>query len=396
MRKMSARRVMMMLLGGLFLSLTMTHCAKVGDNAGALNRAFVGTPDSTTYSPFYDSYKIPTADVVADVNDVINATGVQGIVKNYCVSANCHGGKFSPNMNTYSEIKALVTPGNPEASQLWKLITTNDLNEAMPPVNIMKEVTETEKGIIYNWIKNGAKEYPGLDDFRPVAVKLITTGCGSANCHNTATATGAWARKGLIAGLTSADTAQYLYTNPSTGLVTVYCQLSNKQLREAVWNNYKDSVKKFYTDTVAYAAFRPWKTFGTPITLSSVRGPLNSYDDILMDVLYPKSARSNSTVQYKDPVTNVNYYVRGNNFNVTSSLVTRIDSTLILKNPALNVWATAHQGDMAYGDGGLKSGEIALIKAWYFADPNIPDAWKYGPDGTGIMKYRKTGKLITK
>ena len=77
-------------------------------------------------------------------------------------------------------------------------------------------------------------------------------------------------------------------------------------------------------------------------------------------------------------------------------MVTRIDSTMILKNPALNVWATNHQGDMAYGDGGLKPGEIALIKAWYFADPNIPDAWKYGPDGTGILKYRKTGKVITK
>ena len=46
---------------------------------------------------------------------------------------------------------------------------------------------------------------------------------------------------------------------------------------------------------------------------------------------------------------------------------------------------------MAYGDGGLKPHEIALIKAWYFADPNIPAVWKYGNANAGIFKYRKTG-----
>jgi len=51
---------------------------------------------------------------------------------------------------------------------------------------------------------------------------------------------------------------------------------------------------------------------------------------------------------------------------------------------------------MAYGDGGLKPNEVALIKAWYFADPNIPDVWKYGIANVGIFKYRKTGNIITK
>jgi hypothetical protein len=49
---------------------------------------------------------------------------------------------------------------------------------------------------------------------------------------------------------------------------------------------------------------------------------------------------------------------------------------------------------MAYGDGGLKSHEIALVKAWYFADPNIPNVWKYGNANAGIFKYRKTGTII--
>ena len=53
-------------------------------------------------------------------------------------------------------------------------------------------------------------------------------------------------------------------------------------------------------------------------------------------------------------------------------------------------------GGMAYDDGGLTRSEIALVKAWYFADPNIPDVWKYGTDGNGIFKYRKTGTVIKK
>ncbi len=163
-----------------------------------------------------------------------------------------------------------------------------------------------------------------------------------------------------------------------------------------VWKAYKDSVKKFYPDTVANASFRPYKTFGTPVIAASRRGPLNTYDDIIMDIMYPKSVRSSSSVKYTDPVSGKKYYAAGDNYNATSSLLSRVDSTILLANPRTGTFATTHQGDMAYGDGGLKSGEIGLIKAWYFADPNIPDAWKYGLTGNGIFKYRKTGNIIKK
>ena len=133
---------------------------------------------------------------------------------------------------------------------------------------------------------------------------------------------------------------------------------------------------------------------GTAVSASSTRGPLNSYDDILMDIMYPKSARSNSSVQYIDPVTLKAFYVKGNYLNVSSTLVSRIDSTLLVANPYTGVFSTSQQGDMAYGDGGMKSSEIALVKAWYFADPNIPTVWKYGNANAGILKYRKTGKII--
>ncbi len=382
-------------LGVMFLFAFLFQCRKSGDIVKDLDRSFKGSADTTVFASFYDKNIVSTADATPDVNDVIKYRGVQTILHEYCGTSNCHGGPITPKFDSYTDVMKYVTPGNPGSSKLWEFLTTNNFDNAMPPVNSNHELGISDKGIIYNWIVNGAKERPNLADFRPAAIALIVNGCSSANCHNQATATGGWARKGLIAGLTAADTTQYAYINPQTGVQTIYCQLSNTTLRNQVWTAYKDSVKKFYSDTVAFASFRPYKTVGTPVSASSTRGPLNNYDDILMDVFYPKSIRTNSSVVYTDGSGN-KFYVKGDYLNASSSLISRIDSTLLLANPRTGVFATNQQGDMAYGDGGLKPHEIALIKAWYFADPNIPDVWKYGQNNAGIFKYRKTSKIITK
>jgi hypothetical protein len=394
MKKKSILKATTLFLGVMLVSASVIQCTKVGTVVNGLDRSLKGVPDSAVFASYYDSTVISTSDVVPDVNDVIRTRGVQTIIKEYCGTSNCHGGPINPKIFTYDDIMRYVIVGNPEGSKLWEYITTNNLDKAMPPVSSNKEVSETDKIIIYNWIKNGAKKQPDLLDFRPAAVRLIVSGCGSANCHNQGTAAGAWARKGIIPGLVSADTASFFYKSPGTGAITYYCQLTNQTLLNTVWTSYKDSVKKFYADTLANASFRPYKTFTTPVSSSSTRGPLNNYDDILMDIMYPKSARSNSTVQYTDPITLKQYYAKGNYLNVSSSVVSRIDSTLLLANPYTGVFSTTHQGDMSYGDGGMKSSEIALVKAWYFADPNIPAVWKYGNANAGIFKYRKTGKII--
>jgi hypothetical protein len=394
MKKVSIIKAVTLFMGVLLLMSSLFQCKKTGDIINNLDRSFTGSVDSTVYAAFYEKNKIIPSDAIADVNDVINYRGVQTIIHEYCATSNCHGGPISPKFDTYTAIMKYIVAGNPTASKLWEYITTNDFDKAMPPVNSNHELNTRDKGIIYNWILNGAKETPTLTDFRPAAIRLIRDGCGSANCHNQATATGGWARKGLLGPLTTSDTTQYTYVNPITGAVTVYCQLSNVNLRNQVWTAYKDSVRKFYSDTLTYASFRPYKIFGTPVSALSTRGPLNTYDDILLDINYPKSIRSNSSVVY---TSNGNsFYVRGNYLNATSSVVTRIDSSLLLANPSTGVYATSHQGDMAYGDGGLKPHEVALIKAWYFADPNIPDVWKYGVNNAGIFKYRKTGNIIKK
>ena len=371
------------------IALLTTQCTKVATNASTISRAMVITPDSTIFSPFHDTTVIATADVTPDVNDRIISKSVMSIITNNCVSAGCHGGGgVQPYLNNYASVKSMVVPGSPAASKLYQLVTTNDLNKAMPPINYGVDLSTTEKNIIYNWILNGAKEYPSLLDFRPAAVRIITSGCSSGNCHNEATATGAWGKSGYLGALTTADTITYVYTNPNTLSITNYTQLKDPKLT-TVWQSYKDSVRKFYADTLANASYRVWKTFGT-------RGPLNNYDDLLLDILYPKSVRSSANAY---SVAGVKVNCKGDPLVSTSSLVSRVDSTLLLKQqrayaPSTAAWATSQQGGMAYSDGGLKSSEIALIKAWYFADPNIPTVWKYGTDGTGILKYRKSGNII--
>lgn len=403
MKKMSLLNATTLFLVVMLLSASVFQCRKEGDLVKGLNRSFIGTSDSTLYAAFYESNPISTADATPDVNDVMKFRGVQTIVHEYCATSNCHNGPIAPKLDSYADIMKYVTAGNPEGSKLWEFLTTNDLDKAMPPVNSNHEMNATDKALLYNWIRNGAKERPDLSDYRPAAIALINTGCGSANCHNQATATGAWARKGLIAGLTAADTTMYTYINPQTGAKTLYCLLTNESLRKQVWNAYKDSVNRFYGGTslsdtalASNAPYRPWKTLTSPRSASSTRGPLQDYSDIILSARFPKSVRSNSAVAYTDPTTLVQYYAKGNPLNAGSSLISRIDSTLLLANPFTGVFATSHQGDMAYGDGGLKGNEIALVKAWYFADPNIPDVWKYGTANAGIFKYRKTGNVIKK
>jgi hypothetical protein len=370
MKRLSSLSSLMIALASIFLLLTLWQCKKAGVVVKNLNRNV--TPDSTVFGSFYDETKISTADVVPGINDIIKTRGIKTVLKEYCGTSNCHGegAPIKPRLVSYSDIMPYVIPGSPESSKLWKYITTNDFDKAMPPVNSNYELPGQDKLAIYNWIKNGAKETTGLEDYRPTAIKLLTQGCTSANCHNQATAVGYWARRGFIPNMSSSDTTQFTYTNPVSGSVTVYPQMSNKAILDNVWGAYKDSVKKYYQDTLAYASFRPVKTF-------SSRGPLNTYDDIIMDIMYPKSVRNKA-----DYLTSTDCFVR------------KMDSTLVYINPRTGAEASV-DGKMAWDDGGFSPSEVALFKAWYFADPNIPTVWKYGINNAGIFKYKKSGNRIT-
>ncbi|MGL6268374.1 MAG: c-type cytochrome domain-containing protein, partial [Chitinophagaceae bacterium] len=174
------KQTIISLLGIVFVSAVLVQCTKDNVNASQIDRDLPSVPDSSVFAPFYDTVLIDKRDLTPDVNDTIKSPGVQSTIKNYCSSPACHGGNIKPNLTNYAEIKSLVVPGNPEGSRLMELITSTDVSKAMPPVNYGADLSATEKTIVYNWIRNGAKERPDLADFRPVAISLITNGCASA------------------------------------------------------------------------------------------------------------------------------------------------------------------------------------------------------------------------
>jgi len=396
MKKVSFIKALTFFLGVILLTTSLFQCTKVGDNIEHLDRSYPSIPDSTIYAAFNDNYTIPSADATPATNDVIKMRGVQTIVHEYCGTSNCHGGPISPKFNSYADVMKYVVAGQPEQSKLWEMITTNDFNKAMPPVNSSHELNTKDKAIIYNWIYNGARENPNLADFRPAAVRLINDGCGSANCHNQGTVAGSWAEKGILGtrySIVSTDTASFVIYDASTGAQSRYCQFINQTKLNQIWKDYKDSVKTYYADTINKASFRILKTFTTPWTTASRRGPLGSYDDVLVDIIIPKNIRSNSSVVYT--TGGVQYYSKSDPLNSNDCFIRRIDSTLLFLNPQTGT-VNSVNGSMSYQDGGLKPSEIALIKAWYFADPNIPDVWKYGKNNAGIFKYAKSGRLIIK
>jgi len=51
---------------------------------------------------------------------------------------------------------AAIVPGQPEKSELYARITTNDENDVMPPTESGKKLTEREKGLVKAWIEQGA------------------------------------------------------------------------------------------------------------------------------------------------------------------------------------------------------------------------------------------------
>lgn len=157
----------------------MSHCIKDGVLAIQFNRSIA--KDSKEFAAFYDVMKITPSDIIPGFNSNIVKKVVQSIVNEYFGPSTIHGGLVEPKLATYNDILKLVLPGNPEASELWDRITTNDLNKAIPPVNKTDEILPVDKSVIYNWIKIGAKEQPVLENFRPVAIGTIVSGCASGN-----------------------------------------------------------------------------------------------------------------------------------------------------------------------------------------------------------------------
>ncbi|MDR0793213.1 MAG: hypothetical protein LBE82_07875 [Chitinophagaceae bacterium] len=336
-------------------------CTKDSTTAMPVNRIVeVSSMDSTVFSPFYDSTIVPYANTPAGINDYAVAnSSVFGIVKTKCATSSCHGGGVQPALSNYAAVKNLVVAGNPNASLLWQMLTTNLASKAMPPAG--NDLSIPEKNVVYNWIMNGAKEQPDISDYRPTAIRTITNGCTSANCHSMPTVVGNWVKNGYVQ-VSTGDTASLLIGT------TLYPQILNKALMESRWQAYSDSIVAFYKDT-AHVPF-------PVVTAMTSHGPFSTYEAIILDANYPKGNRTSS-----------NLATRNDYLNSNTTILRRLDSSLQYANVRTGAWANSTDGGMASSDGGLSPSDVAIIKAWYFLEPNIPDVWKFGLTGTGIFRY---------
>ena len=74
-RKVSYQKGIIGLFCVLFVSLLFVQCKKDGTNASLVSRALVNTPDTTIFSPFYDSTVVPFANLQPGINDIVVTAG---------------------------------------------------------------------------------------------------------------------------------------------------------------------------------------------------------------------------------------------------------------------------------------------------------------------------------
>ena len=85
---------------------------------------------------------------------------IRPILSDNCFA--CHGPdsgsrKAGLRFDTAAGAKDAVKPGDPAGSELVRRITSSDPEERMPPADSHKQLTGTQKQLLHDWIKSGAK-----------------------------------------------------------------------------------------------------------------------------------------------------------------------------------------------------------------------------------------------
>jgi hypothetical protein len=106
----------------------------------------------------------------ADAAPVDFTTEVRPILSDRCFT--CHGPdaakrKARLRLDTREGMLKVVTPGDPDASELVHRIFTDDKDDVMPPPESNLVLTAAEKDVLRRWIADGA-DYRTLWSFEPV------------------------------------------------------------------------------------------------------------------------------------------------------------------------------------------------------------------------------------
>lgn len=76
---------------------------------------------------------------------------IQPIIVSNCTMQGCH-----PNMGSYSNLMHDVHAGRPNSSELYEVITTNDMDDRMPMAPNPR-LSDEQIQLIYLWIAQGAQ-----------------------------------------------------------------------------------------------------------------------------------------------------------------------------------------------------------------------------------------------
>lgn len=71
-------------------------------------------------------------------------------------------------LDTAEGAAKVIDQSKPEESEIWKRITSSDPEQVMPPPGELRQLTEQERALLQNWLKQGAK-YQGHWAFEPIA-----------------------------------------------------------------------------------------------------------------------------------------------------------------------------------------------------------------------------------
>lgn len=105
-----------------------------------------------------------------------------------CAMSGCHDGNSEPDaLTTYSNIKKIVTPGNPTGSKLIRV--TSGSGRSMPPGS-RAPLTTAQLALVSKWIQQGAKNNGCIDKacdtttvtYSTTVIPILQSNC--TGCHS--------------------------------------------------------------------------------------------------------------------------------------------------------------------------------------------------------------------
>jgi len=96
-------------------------------------------------------------ELTAGTEDVCFDNQVLPVIQSSCAMSGCHTGNGElPALNTYEDIRKLVSPGKPVGSKLHKVLTANPNSESFMPPKPNSALSSAQIDIISLWILQGA------------------------------------------------------------------------------------------------------------------------------------------------------------------------------------------------------------------------------------------------